>query len=50
LQEFVYERPATVEEAVAAMRGGHARVLAGGTDLVPQLREGRRRAARIVDG
>jgi CO/xanthine dehydrogenase FAD-binding subunit len=49
LQEFVYERPATVEEAVAAMSGGDARVLAGGTDLVPQLREGRRRAGRIVD-
>jgi CO/xanthine dehydrogenase FAD-binding subunit len=49
LQEFVYERPATVEEAVAAMRGGDARVLAGGTDLVPQLREGRRSARRIVD-
>jgi xanthine dehydrogenase FAD-binding subunit len=49
LQEFVYERPATVAEAVAAMRGGDARVLAGGTDLVPQLREGRRRAGRIVD-
>jgi CO/xanthine dehydrogenase FAD-binding subunit len=49
LQELVYERPATVEEAVAAMRCGDALVLAGGTDLVPQLREGRRRARRIVD-
>lgn len=49
MQEFVYERPGTVEEAVAAMRAGDARALAGGTDLVPQLREGRRRAGRIVD-
>jgi CO/xanthine dehydrogenase FAD-binding subunit len=49
LQEFVYERPATIAEAVAAMRGGDARALAGGTDLIPQLREGRRRAARVVD-
>ena len=49
LQEFVYERPGTVEEAVAAMRAGDARALAGGTDLVPQLREGRRRAGRVVD-
>ena len=42
MQEFVYERPETVAEAVAAMRAGDARALAGGTDLVPQLREGRR--------
>jgi CO/xanthine dehydrogenase FAD-binding subunit len=49
LQEFVYERPRTVEEAVAAMRGDDARALAGGTDLIPQLREGRRRTERVVD-
>jgi carbon-monoxide dehydrogenase medium subunit len=49
LREFVYERPETVADAVAAMRAGDARALAGGTDLVPQLREGRRAAARIVD-
>jgi carbon-monoxide dehydrogenase medium subunit len=49
LQEFVYERPETVADAVATMRAGDARALAGGTDLVPQLREGRRTAARIVD-
>jgi carbon-monoxide dehydrogenase medium subunit len=49
LQEFAYECPRTIEEAVAAMRGGDARVLAGGTDLIPQLREGRRRAGRVVD-
>jgi carbon-monoxide dehydrogenase medium subunit len=49
LQEFAYERPLTLGDAVAAMRGGEARALAGGTDLIPQLREGRRRAGRIVD-
>lgn len=48
MQEFAYERPASVAEAIAAM-GAEARPLAGGTDLVPQLREGRRRAARVVD-
>ena len=49
MQDFVYERPETIGEAIAAMRADDARALAGGTDLVPQLREGRRRAARIVD-
>ncbi len=49
MQDFVYERPKTIGEAIAAMRADDARALAGGTDLVPQLREGRRRAARIVD-
>jgi CO/xanthine dehydrogenase FAD-binding subunit len=49
LQDFVYERPETIGEAIAAMRADDARALAGGTDLVPQLREGRRRAARIID-
>ena len=49
MQDFVYERPETIAEAVAALRGGDARALAGGTDLIPQLREGRRRAERVVD-
>lgn len=49
MQDFVYERPKTIGEAIAAMRADDARALAGGTDLVPQLREGRRQAARIVD-
>ena len=49
MQDFVYERPKTIGEAIVAMRADDARALAGGTDLVPQLREGRRRAARIVD-
>ena len=49
MQAFEYLRPETVEAAVAAMVDGEARALAGGTDLVPQMREGRRRASRIVD-
>ena len=49
MQEFVYERPETIDDAVAAMAAGDARALAGGTDLIPQLREGRRQAGRIVD-
>ena len=49
MQEFVYESPETIDDAVAAMAAGDARALAGGTDLIPQLREGRRRAGRVVD-
>jgi CO/xanthine dehydrogenase FAD-binding subunit len=49
LQEFIYDSPGTIEKAVAAMAAGDARALAGGTDLIPQLREGRRRAGRVVD-
>ena len=49
MKDFVYECPATIEDAVAAMGAVGARALAGGTDLIPQLREGRRQADRIVD-
>ena len=49
MQEFIYERPETIEDAIVALQEDNARALAGGTDLVPQLREGRRRAAHIVD-
>jgi CO/xanthine dehydrogenase FAD-binding subunit len=39
---FVVERPRTVAEAVAllATHGEHARIVAGGTDLVPNLKHG----------
>jgi xanthine dehydrogenase FAD-binding subunit len=49
LRDFFYARPETLEEALAAMRGGNARALAGGTDLIPQMREGRVSATAIVD-
>lgn len=49
MQAFEYLRPETVDAAVAALVGDEARALAGGTDLVPQMREGRRRATRVVD-
>jgi 4-hydroxybenzoyl-CoA reductase beta subunit len=40
LFDFAYERPATAEDAVSllARLGGDARLLAGGTDLLPNLR------------
>ena len=49
MKDFAYACPATLADAVAAMQADGARALAGGTDLVPQLREGRREAAQIVD-
>jgi CO/xanthine dehydrogenase FAD-binding subunit len=49
VQELHYDGPTTVQDAVAAMARGQARPLAGGTDLIVQLREGRRTAATIVD-
>ncbi len=49
MQEFDFEHPTTVEEAVALMNHSGARALAGGTDLIPQVREGRRSPDRIVD-
>ena len=49
MHEIEYLRPATVREAVDALARGDARLLAGGTDLIAQLREGRRSVRRIVD-
>jgi carbon-monoxide dehydrogenase medium subunit len=51
LQAFDYVAAQTVDEAVSllANKGDQARVLAGGTDLIVQVREGRRRLELIVD-
>ena len=51
MQEFSYTAPRTLAEAQAdlARGNGDARVLAGGTDLLVQLREGRRQARLVVD-
>lgn len=46
---FNYIKPSTAEEIVATLARGSARVLAGGTDLLPQLSEGRRTVATVVD-
>jgi len=46
---FDYVRPTTLDEAREALDRDGARALAGGTDLIPQLREGRRTAGRLVD-
>ncbi len=46
-----YETPTSVEEAVEtlAQYGGGARIIAGGTDLIVELQEGRRSAECLVD-
>lgn len=51
MQSFDYAVPASAEEVVQllAERNGDARILAGGTDLLVQLREGRRKAGLVVD-
>lgn len=49
MQELRYERPSTVAEAAGLLARDGARALAGGSDLIPQLREGRRQAAVMVD-
>jgi len=51
VREFEYAAPRTVKEAVAllARANGDARCLAGGTDLIAQMKEGRRSPSLIVD-
>lgn len=47
--ELRYERPTSVSEAVALLAAADACPLAGGSDLIPQLREGRRSSRLVVD-
>ncbi|MGE0756502.1 MAG: xanthine dehydrogenase family protein subunit M [Pirellulaceae bacterium] len=51
MKPIAYAAPPTVEAAVQllAEHGERARVLAGGTDIIVQLREGRRQADVLVD-
>ncbi len=49
MQPFDYARPTTVEKALALLASDEARALAGGTDIIPDLREGRRQARLVVD-
>lgn len=51
MQAFDYVAAQTVDEAVSLLadKGDRARVLAGGTDLIVQVREGRRSLDLIVD-
>jgi CO/xanthine dehydrogenase FAD-binding subunit len=51
LKDFAYAAPRRLDEAVAllAERGRKAKVLAGGTDIIVQLREGLREADLVLD-
>jgi carbon-monoxide dehydrogenase medium subunit len=51
MAELLYEAPETVKQAVALLAGakGKARILAGGTDLLVQMRSGRVSPSMIVD-
>jgi carbon-monoxide dehydrogenase medium subunit len=51
LREFDYHEPATLTEAIEILRaaGDEARVLAGGTDLVVDMKTGRMRPTTVVN-
>jgi CO/xanthine dehydrogenase FAD-binding subunit len=51
VKDFEFQTAATVDEAVSllAARGERAKMLAGGTDIIVQLREGLREADLVVD-
>jgi carbon-monoxide dehydrogenase medium subunit len=51
LKDFEYAAAGTIDEAVSllAARGERAKILAGGTDILVQLREGLREADLVVD-
>jgi CO/xanthine dehydrogenase FAD-binding subunit len=51
LEAFDYAAVRSVDEAVSllAQRGDEARVLAGGTDIIVMVREGRRKVGLLVD-
>lgn len=49
MQEFNYHRPATITELKEYLSQPGARILAGGTDIVPKMRQGEFSAAVLVD-
>ena len=51
MKDFEYCAPQTLREAIKLMaeKGDQARMLAGGTDLIVQMRVGRRQPERVVD-
>lgn len=49
LKDFQYLAPASVSQAVEQLAADNAAALAGGTDILVQIREGLRQVDRIVD-
>ncbi|HEU4572570.1 MAG TPA: xanthine dehydrogenase family protein subunit M [Candidatus Limnocylindrales bacterium] len=49
MRPFAYERPDRLDEVIAILANGDARLLAGGTDLIIRLRDGTARPEVVVD-
>src|SRR5690349_17798593 len=49
VMEFEYSAPSDLGDAIALLGDPDARVLAGGTDLVVQMRERRREVRHVID-
>src|SRR5713226_3264716 len=49
MRRFQYHEPATLDEAVALLSASNAQILAGGTDLLVELKEQLRRADCVIN-
>jgi carbon-monoxide dehydrogenase medium subunit len=49
MRRFEYHEPATLDEAVALLSASNAQILAGGTDLLVELKEQLRRADSVIN-
>ena len=49
MRRFTYHEPATLDEAVSLLAAPNAQILAGGTDLLVELKEQLRRADCVVN-
>jgi CO/xanthine dehydrogenase FAD-binding subunit len=49
MQEFEFYSPRTLEEVCQALADPGGRLIAGGTDVIPQMRDGHFRARRLID-